>query len=250
VQQAQLDNLSEPKETNFNDSVKMHTYKARANTLNDENKRHIEAFGKVMDEAGQAEYLANGKVKYIDYKTMKPKEKEQIGAQVELDRVVKELNEYSQEEIEDVSGMYKGSWLNETAKNWSGFNRYTARQNNLIQLLGKLDSEEMHKLYGAALTGTEAGRAAKWNFEKSQDSTKLIESINSLARANTAAIKNTKQGMINFPIKDYEYGRIFKATKEVSSTKVKKRNIKDDTNSSKKQAEVIVDGVKKSLILD
>jgi len=242
---SQVHKNKESKTPSVSDTIKVNTYTARQKNIGNENENYLEAFGREMNEAETAEYLANGKKTYTDYKAMTPKQKEQIGAQVELDRVIKELKSYSKEELDSISGHIVGNSLVEGAR--SLFHGYTERQNNLIQLLGKLDSEEMHKLYGAALTGTEAGRAAKWNFEKSQNTSKLMASVNALAEANSLAIKNTKQGIVNFPIKDYEYGQIFADTKAKKPVKAKKKKIIYDTNSTKENI-VTVNGKEKKLI--
>lgn len=61
-------------------------------------------------------------------------------------------------------GFWSEGWAGTLIKRAT--NQYSERDREIIQKIGKLNAEEMHRLYGAALTGNEVDRAKTWNLDR------------------------------------------------------------------------------------
>jgi len=180
-------------------------------------------FKEAFDEeptAADEERFKKGDPKYTDWKTFKDSAtKRKIRASVSIEEAFKELDKYDLEDIESVAGRFqyaperfKRDLLSVDPDDWaitSGiketFGGYTQKEQDLMKVMMKLNSEEMHRLYGAALTGSESGRAKQWSLDLAQSASGWVSSADALRRENLKGLKDTKQGYINFPVQNFEF---------------------------------------------
>lgn len=110
-------------------------------------------------------YKKKGDTPYYEFGSNKnQKKEEQVAQTLDLKETVDELANLSDEDLQRVIGFWSESWLGTLTKRATG--QYSPRDRELIQKIGKLNAEQMHKLYGAALTGNEVDRAKTWNLDR------------------------------------------------------------------------------------
>lgn len=134
--------------------------------IQDVNDKYKTATGGRSMTAEQIQaFKKKGDVPYYEYGTQKNlKKEEQVTLTLDLKETVDFLNELSDEDLQRVIGFWSESWGGTLAKRATG--QYSERDREIIQKIGKLNAEEMHRLYGAALTGGEVDRAKTWNLDR------------------------------------------------------------------------------------
>ena len=167
--------------------------------LVDIRKNYKELFNQDMTTAQELQYKKNGELPYKVYGSteMKPKDKELIDANIEVEKALSKLDNYTYEDIDSVVGWLQGDNWAISAKDAIG--KLTPKQKEILTILGNINSDKMHELYGAALTGGEVGRAKTWNLDTGQSTSSLVSAINELRDKNKIQFKNNTHGVYGVP---------------------------------------------------
>lgn len=121
--------------------------------------------GESMTREQVLAFKKKGETPFYEYgSNQNQKKEEQVAQTLDLKETVDELANLSDEDLQRVIGFWSESWLGTLTKRATG--QYSPRDRELIQKIGKLNAEQMHKLYGAALTGNEIDRAKTWNLDR------------------------------------------------------------------------------------
>jgi len=183
-------------------------------------------FNKPLTTAQKIAYKKNGELPYIEYGSTKlnTKRKGLIDANIEIEKALGQLDQFTFEQIDEVAGWIQG--MNPIISGKDAINKLTQTQKQIRTILGNINSKKMHEIYGAALTGGEVGRSKTWNLDLDQSTTSLLVAINQLRHKNTVQFKNNTYGINGVPNDNMTFGQFKIPTKEDKTTPILSREDK------------------------
>ena len=207
--------------------------------LIDVRANHKKLFGTDMSAAQELKYKNSGELPYMVYgtKNLKDKRKSLIDANIEVEKALTKLDKFSYAEIDSIVGFVQGRSAVIGTKEF--FKKLEPKQKEILTILGHINSDKMHELYGAALTGGEIGRAKTWNLDTGQTTSSLITAINELRAKNTNQFKNNTHGVHGVPMEDMTFGQFEIPTKEESVNKQHKQETNQTPTSDMSRADKI-----------
>jgi hypothetical protein len=164
-------------------------------------------FGEDMSTAQEEIYKEKGELPYLVYgtKNLSNQRKKLIDANIEIEKALSKLDEYSYKEIDSVVGFFQGRGAVIAAKDAT--EQLEPRQKEILTILGHINSDKMHELYGAALTGGETQRAKTWNLDTGQSTETLLTAVNELRAKNTIQFENNTHGVYGVPMDGMSFGQ-------------------------------------------
>jgi hypothetical protein len=175
-------------------------------------------FNKPLTTAQKIAYKKNGELPYLEYgsKDLNTKRKGLIDANIEIEKALGQLDQFTFEEIDEVAGWIQG--MNPIVSGKDAVNKLTKKQKQIRTILGHINSDKMHEIYGSALTGGEVGRSKTWNLDLDQSTTSLLVAINQLRHKNAVQFKNNTYGVNGVPSDNMTFGQ-FKIPDKEDKTK-------------------------------
>lgn len=194
------------KSLSISDQIKLQEYAQNKKTevtlendLMNIRENYKKLFGKDMTAAQEIAYKKKGELPYMEYgtKNLPEKRKQLIDANILIEKALSRLDKYSLKDVQEVAGSIQGEDIAMLVREKTG--NLTPKEKEIATILGYVNSEKMHELYGAALTGGEIGRARRWNLDINQGADLLLTALNELRTKNKESLEHNSQGVYGVP---------------------------------------------------
>lgn len=155
------------------------------------------SFGRNPTDGEMSEFAKTGKPQYKTTNDLTDGQRKKLEAQKTALRELDKVIEIGAGYIKPVGGMNVLPESLVQKFNSSKLGKYSDKERKMSALLGSINSEEKHRLYGAALTGNEQESAKSWNLDTDQPPERLAMNIRTLRNRIYEQYLETSKGVYN-----------------------------------------------------